>query len=56
MPKLEFRDLGNNFKKFSTDKFKITRLKNGRFAATTTAPSGTKAFRFVKKDFAKKNK
>lgn len=56
MPQLEFLDFGNKRKKFKTDKFKIVKMPNGRFAAKTTAPSGTKAFRFVSKDFAKKNK
>lgn len=56
MPKLQFLDFGNKRKKFTTDKFKIIRMPNGRFSAQTTAPSGTKAFRFVSADFARKNK
>ncbi len=56
MPKLEFLDFGNKRKKFTTDKFKIIKMPNGRFAATVIAPSGSKAFRFVSNDFAKKNK
>lgn len=56
MPQLEFLDFGNKRKKFKTDKFKIKTLPNGRLAAVATAPSGTKAFRFVSKEFAKKNK
>lgn len=56
MPQLEFLDFGNKRKKFKTDKFKIIKMPNGRFAATVIAPSGTKAFRFVSKDFVKSNK
>lgn len=56
MPKLEFLDFGNKRKKFKTDNFKIVKMPNGRFAAQTVAPSGTKAFRFVSADFVRKNK
>ena len=56
MPRVQFLDFGNKRKKFSTDKFTIVKMPNGRFAAKTTAPSGSQAFRFVTAEFAKKNR
>ena len=50
MPKLNFIDMRTK-KSFSTDKFIVKVMKNGRKAAVATAPSGAKSFRFVPKSF-----
>lgn len=50
MVELKFLDVKTK-KTFTTSDFKIGTTKNGRKMATTTAPSGVKAVRFVKSDF-----
>jgi len=50
MVKLTFVDLKTK-NKFSTDKFTIKKMTNGRKMALATAPSGSKSARFVGKDF-----
>lgn len=50
---LEFFDVKTKTK-FKTSKFTLTTVgKRKQKAAKATAPSGTTAFRFVKKDFKK---
>ena len=51
MVKLKFFDLRTK-KSFITDEFKVE-VKNGRKMAVAISPSGSKAVRFVKKDFTK---
>ena len=48
MVKLTFVDLRTK-KKFTTDKFTIKKMANGRKLAVARAPSGTKTARFVSK-------
>lgn len=58
MPQLKFRDLSKR-KNFMSDKFKIVakRTKRGTtYFAVATAPSGSKSWRIVSKDFAMKYK
>jgi len=52
MSKLRFIDMKTK-KAYSTDKFIIKMMKNGRKAAVATAPSGAKSFRFVSNSFTK---
>ena len=49
-PILMFFDLKTK-KRFKTNKYRVTRTKNGRLAAVATAPSGIKTFRFLPNDF-----
>lgn len=58
MPRLKFYDLKKR-KSYMTDKYRLTskRTKRGMtYFAVSTAPSGTKSYRIVSKDFYKKYK
>ena len=52
MVKLTFIDLKTK-KKFTTDKFTIKNIANGRKMALAQSPSGGKSARFVGKSFKK---
>jgi hypothetical protein len=58
MPELKFYDLKEK-EFFTTDKFKLETKKNRKrtiYMACAIAPSGTKSYRIVSKDFYKENK
>lgn len=50
MPKLKFVDLKTK-KTFTTDKFTIQKLGNGRIIAKAKSPSGISVSRFVSKNY-----